>query len=202
MQRAATEVMQSIIFSAVIDALDALKAASGGVPNQMLRDVQAMHRNATFADLPKELAGCDRPERPRRLHPALEGGLCGRPAPAMQQSRPMDRVPERDRRGRRRIADGPRAARAPRPAPEGDGPGGGPAVRRTVASAQAAGRESRDWVELDGAHAAKRRPVFSTTSMERPRGTLAGEVSPAGVFCVLPPTWAPTSIGRIECSTA
>ncbi len=55
MQKAATEVMQSIIYAAVVDALDALKAASRGVPNTMLRDIQAMHRNATFADLPKEL---------------------------------------------------------------------------------------------------------------------------------------------------
>ena len=55
MPKAATEVMQSIIFSAVADAFDALKAASKGVPNTMLRDIQAVHRNATFADLPKEL---------------------------------------------------------------------------------------------------------------------------------------------------
>ena len=55
MQRAANEVMQSIIFSAVLDALAALKRASGGLPNQLLRDVQAIHPNVTFADLPKEL---------------------------------------------------------------------------------------------------------------------------------------------------
>ena len=33
----------------------ALKRASGGLPNQLLRDVQAIHPNVTFADLPKEL---------------------------------------------------------------------------------------------------------------------------------------------------
>ena len=55
MPKAATDVMQAIIFSAVADAFDALKAASKGVPNTMLRDIQAVHRNATFADLPKEL---------------------------------------------------------------------------------------------------------------------------------------------------
>ena len=43
MQRAASDVMQSIIFSAVLDALAALKRASGGLPNQLLRDVQAIH---------------------------------------------------------------------------------------------------------------------------------------------------------------
>ena len=55
MQRAANEVMQSILFSAVLDAVAALKSASGGLPNQLLRDVQAIHPNVTFADLPKEL---------------------------------------------------------------------------------------------------------------------------------------------------
>jgi hypothetical protein len=53
MQRPANEVMQSVIFSAIIDAVQALKRASGGLPNQLLRDVQAIHPNVTFADLPK-----------------------------------------------------------------------------------------------------------------------------------------------------
>ena len=51
MQRAANEVMQSVLFSAVLDAIAALKAGSGGLPNQLLRDVQAIHPNVTFADL-------------------------------------------------------------------------------------------------------------------------------------------------------
>ena len=49
------DVMQSIIFSAMLDGIAALKRASGGLPNQLLRDVQAIHPNVTFADLPKEL---------------------------------------------------------------------------------------------------------------------------------------------------
>ena len=44
--------MQSILFSAVLDGIAALKRASGGLPNQLLRDVQAIHPNVTFADLP------------------------------------------------------------------------------------------------------------------------------------------------------
>jgi hypothetical protein len=55
MPRAANDVMQSVIFSAILDAVAALKRASGGLPNQLLRDVQAIHPNVTFADLPKEL---------------------------------------------------------------------------------------------------------------------------------------------------
>ena len=51
MARAANDVMQSILFSAVLDGIAALKRASGGLPNQLLRDVQAIHPNVTFADL-------------------------------------------------------------------------------------------------------------------------------------------------------
>ena len=53
MPKAASDVMQSIIFAAVVDAVEALKASSGGVPNAMLRDLQSLHRNSAFADLPK-----------------------------------------------------------------------------------------------------------------------------------------------------
>jgi hypothetical protein len=55
MTRSATDIMQDIVFSAVIDAVEALKSASKGLPNTLLRDVNAIHANATFADLPKEL---------------------------------------------------------------------------------------------------------------------------------------------------
>lgn len=55
MKKSATDVMQEILFSAVIDGIVALKAASKGMPNTLLRDLNAIHPNATFADLPKEL---------------------------------------------------------------------------------------------------------------------------------------------------
>src|ERR671929_8795 len=55
MTRSATDVMQEIIFSAVLDSLSALKAASKGLPNNLLRDLNAIHANTTFADLPPEL---------------------------------------------------------------------------------------------------------------------------------------------------
>jgi hypothetical protein len=55
MTKSATDVMQEIIFAAVVDSLDALKGASKGVPNTLLRDIGAIHTNSTFADLPKEL---------------------------------------------------------------------------------------------------------------------------------------------------
>lgn len=55
MAKSATDVMQEIVFASVMDALGALKTASKGVPNALLRDLNAIHANATFADLPAEL---------------------------------------------------------------------------------------------------------------------------------------------------
>ena len=134
MQKAANDVMQSIIFSAIIDAVAALKRASGGLPNQLLRDVQAIHPNVTFADLPKELQD-QLAESTRAAFTALlkEGYAVG-PRQEMHASRPMDRVPERQRptndrrgppRGPRR---GPPGGEGPNRSPRG--PGSGPSRPR------------------------------------------------------------------------
>ena len=126
MQRSATEVMQSILFSAVLDAVQALKAASGGLPNQLLRDVQAIHPNVTFADLPKELQAAIGESTRSAFAQLLKDGYAVGPRQQMQQSRPLDRVPERERRERRGPAKGHRRGGRP---PRGDGPdkpGGGP----------------------------------------------------------------------------
>jgi hypothetical protein len=111
--------MQSIIFSAVLDGIAALKRASGGLPNQLLRDVQAIHPNVTFADLPKELQDQIAETTRAAFTQLLKEGYAVGPRQQMQQSRPMDRVPDRrpgspDRRGPPR---GPR--RGP---PSGHGP--------------------------------------------------------------------------------
>jgi hypothetical protein len=124
MQRAATDVMQSVIFSAVIDAMQALKRASGGLPNQLLRDVQAIHPNVTFADLPKELQDQIAESTRAVFTGLLKEGYAVGPRQQMQQSRPMDRVPERDRRGPPRGSGGPPVRRGGRP-PKGGGSGGG-----------------------------------------------------------------------------
>jgi len=127
MQRAATDVMQSILFSAVLDGIAALKRASGGLPNQLLRDVQAIHPNATFADLPKELQGALAQSTRAAFTQLLKEGYAVGPRQQVQQSRPMDRVPERqrDRPGpdRRGPPRGPRPGR--RGPPRGGKPGGG-----------------------------------------------------------------------------
>ena len=112
--------MQSIIFSAVLDGLAALKRASGGLPNQLLRDVQAIHPNVTFADLPKELQDAIAESTRAAFTQLLKEGYAVGPRQQMQQSRPMDRVPERrgpgapDRRG---------PPRGPRRGPPGSGKG-------------------------------------------------------------------------------
>jgi hypothetical protein len=128
MQRAATEVMQSILFSAVLDAVAALKQASGGLQNQLLRDVQAIHPNVTFADLPKELQDAIAAATRSAFTQLLKEGYAVGPRQQMQVTRPMDRVPDRQRQDRR----GPSSDRRPRREggpprdPNGKGPGNGP----------------------------------------------------------------------------
>ena len=135
MQRAANDVMQSVIFSAILDGLAALKKASGGLPNQLLRDVQAIHANVTFEDLPKELQDAIVQSTRAAFAQLLKEGYAVGPRQQMQQSRPMDRVPERERRGppsgdRRGPPRGPSQGhrRGGRPPKGGGGgsPGGGP----------------------------------------------------------------------------
>src|SRR5207245_302643 len=116
--------MQSIIVSAILDGIAALKRASGGLPNQLLRDVQAIHPNVTFADLPKELQDAIAESTRAAFTQLLKEGYAVGPRQQIQQSRPMDRVPERDRRGPPR---GPPQGhrRGGRP-PKGGGGGGKP----------------------------------------------------------------------------
>jgi hypothetical protein len=126
MPRAANDVMQSIIFSAMLDGLAALKRASGGLPNQLLRDVQAIHPNVTFADLPQELQEQIAESTRAAFTQLLKEGYAVGPRQQMQASRPIDRVPERQRPSDRRGP--PRGPRRGPPAGEGDrgprGPGG------------------------------------------------------------------------------
>jgi hypothetical protein len=55
MTKSATDVMQGVLYAAVVDAIGAMKAASKGVPNTLLRDLNAIHANTAQADLPAEL---------------------------------------------------------------------------------------------------------------------------------------------------
>jgi hypothetical protein len=121
MPRAATDVMQSILFSAVLDGIAALKTASKGLPNQLLRDVQAIHPNVTFGDLPRELQDAIAQSTRAAFTQLLKEGYAVGPRQQVQAARPMDRVPERDRRGPPR---GP--GRGPRPGGPRGKPGGKP----------------------------------------------------------------------------
>jgi hypothetical protein len=127
MPKAATDVMQSIIFAAVADAFDALKAASKGVPNTMLRDIQAVHRNATFADLPKELQDAIASSVRSAFTQLLKEGYSVAPTSNAPQ-RPASPIPDR-RLDRDRPRGGPRG-RGPGDRPRGDRPGGRPGGAR------------------------------------------------------------------------
>ena len=116
MPRAATDVMQSILFSAVLDAVAALKTASKGLPNQLLRDVQAIHPNVTFADLPKELQDAISASVRTAFTQLLKEGYSVAPRDAAAPNRPPPRHGE--------VVD--RGARGPRPPVRGPRPGGGP----------------------------------------------------------------------------
>ncbi len=198
MQRPANEVMQSVIFSAVLDAVEALRKASGGLPNQMVRDLQSIHGNVTFADLPKELQDAIIESTRGAFTKLLKEGYAVGPRQQMQQSRPLDRVPERDRRGPRGPGEGHRrGGRPPRGGGPGRGPGGGSdkperwsrqAGRWTQSAApQAEGQAPPELISP--ACAATAPPSFSTghdwsTSRDE-ECTPADEVSSAGVLCVL-----------------
>ena len=125
MPRAANDVMQSILFSAVLDAIAALKSASGGLPNQLLRDVQAIHPNVTFADLPKDLQDQIAESTRSAFSQLLKEGYAVGPREQVRTTRPMDRVPERQRHGPG-SPDRRGPPRGPRRAPSGEGPNKGP----------------------------------------------------------------------------
>ncbi len=119
MTKAASDVMQSVLIAAVVEAIEALRASSGGLPNNLLRDLQSVHRNAGFADLPKALQDSINQSVRTSFNELLKEGYAVGPKGEMQQSRPIDRVPVQERRA-------PTERRFPRSGPGRRGPGGGP----------------------------------------------------------------------------
>jgi len=112
MAKSATDIMQEIIFSAVTDALEALKSSSKGVPNALLRDVNAIHANSTFADLPKELQSAIAASVRAAFNRLMREGY----SVSQGQPEPPRRLPERPTRPGPRTPSGPRNGRAkPRP---------------------------------------------------------------------------------------
>ena len=120
MSKAASEVMQSILIAAVTEAIEALKAGAKGLPNNLLRDIQSVHPNAGFAELPKGLQDSINLSVRNAFNQLLKEGYAVGPKAEMRPSRPMDRVPERERRG---PADRRIVRKTPgRRAPDGKGP--------------------------------------------------------------------------------
>ena len=129
MPKAAADVVRSILFSAVIDAIEALRAASKGVPNNLLRDLQSIHRNTAFEDLPKEVQDSIALGVRSAFNELSKEGYAVGPREAIQQSRPLDRVPERQRPGPGDRRGPPRGHR-PRQGPGGKVPPGGRPPRK------------------------------------------------------------------------
>ena len=134
MPRAATDVMQSVLFSAVLEAIAALKSASGGLQNNLLRDVQAIHPNVTFDDLPKEVQASITSSVRSAFTQLLKEGYAVAPrdaAPIVRRPPPRHDGPPR--RGPGGSPDRPRGPRSDRPSGDrprgprgpGSGPGGG-----------------------------------------------------------------------------
>ncbi len=138
MTKSATDVMEEIIFAAVIDAVQALKAASKGMPNTLLRDLNAIHANVTRADLPADVQAAIQTNVRAAFTKLLKEGYAVAPrstepprgAPMRDGQRP-DRRPFSPPPGGRR--DGPSrpdrrdpgGGRGPRPGGSGPKPAGG-----------------------------------------------------------------------------
>lgn len=131
MSKSATDVMQEIIVSAVLDSIAALKVASKGLPNTLLRDVNAMHANTTYGDFPKELQDAIAANVRAAFTRLLKEGYAVAPRDALPRpSQPQHRREPRPDRGPPRSDRGaPRSDRGP-PRRPGGGPGKGPAKPR------------------------------------------------------------------------
>ena len=125
MTKSATDVMQEILVSAVLDSFVALKAASKGLPNSLLRDLNAIHANTTFGDLPEEVQRAVAASVRAGFSRLLKEGYSVAPASAARDERrpaPAGQgAPRSGPRGPAQRPGGP--GRGPRPA---GGPGGRP----------------------------------------------------------------------------
>jgi hypothetical protein len=115
MTKSATDVMQEILFSAVLDSIAALKTASKGLPNNLVRDLNALHANTTFADLPAEVQASITAGVRAAFTRLLKEGYSVSPG---QSAPPRSPPPRRDAGGE--------ASRRPNPHGRGPRPGGRP----------------------------------------------------------------------------
>jgi hypothetical protein len=120
MTKSATDVMQEILFSAFLDSVEALKAASKGLPNTLVRDLNALHANVTFADLPKEVQASLSASVRAAFTRLLKEGYSVAPG---QSAPPRSAPPRRDAGSEGPRRTGPQG-RGPRPGGGGGRPGG------------------------------------------------------------------------------
>ncbi|MBB5709192.1 hypothetical protein [Sphingomonas xinjiangensis] len=121
MPKTATELMQEILFSAFLDSVDALKAGSNGLPNLLVRELNSIHRNTTFADLPKEVQDAILTNVRGAFTKLLKEGYSVGLASAGARPAPAPRAAD----GRSPMRDRPRRPDGPKPrGPEGPRGGG------------------------------------------------------------------------------
>ncbi len=124
MEKSATDLVQDSIVAAVLDAITAWKSASGGLPNVLARELGAVHRNTTLADLPKEVQTAVRDSTRATFNRLLKEGY------TVAKGTPTRPLPTGSRPPR---TEGPRRPRGPGKAPivetkrppRGGGPSGG-----------------------------------------------------------------------------
>jgi hypothetical protein len=127
MTKSATDIMQEIIFSAVLDAIAALKAGSKGLPNNLLRDLNAVHANTTLADMPPELQTAIAASVRAAFTRLLKEGYSvspGRPAPQRVPPRTGEPSGQPPRHRRPPAKPGGGDPRKPRGGGRPGGPGG------------------------------------------------------------------------------
>ena len=142
MTKSATDIMQEILFSAVLDSVMAMKDASKGVPNTLLREISAVHGNIVFADLPPHVQAAIGASVRTAFNKLLKEGYAvapaiGRPAPPRPSTpRPNSSggggrppIVETKRRPRPRPDDGGKPRGKP-PGAGGGGTGGGSGGKR------------------------------------------------------------------------
>jgi len=116
MPKSATQVVHEILFSAVVDAIVAVKKASQGLPNALLRDLGTVHANTSFADLPPSLQAAVNEAVKMTFGRLLQEGYEISPR---QAAKPPAH-------GRAPVSPGPISDRPRRPRPNGRPPKGAP----------------------------------------------------------------------------
>lgn len=129
MTRSATDVMQDVLYAAVIDAIAGLKSGAGNLPNNMLRDLGAIHANTTFADLPEGVRKAIEANVRAAFTKLLKEGYnvsSGTAPPPRPSGPPQGRPPRgpQDRAGPRRpaVVRGGRPPKSSGPKPRGGKP--------------------------------------------------------------------------------